>query len=475
MSDGPERHQHIRIARYAVQAGWIELDEALHVLLGLGQLRAEYGEIPLEGWVARGMLSEHQLDEALEADDDDDEPLSLPLAPPLPEAPTTLHDASSAVTEEGAETLMTLPTAVIQKQRSQRRDFEREETRVRSRGLETDEMLALERQDEIHARLTFEAPMELVSRSRPEAAPGPEADTEVFDEEAPTRTFERPPMTGPRIGEGEDLFRDRYVLGDKLGQGGGGRVMRAYDRILGRRVAMKMLRTDGIGDKDLLERFIAEAQTTGQLEHPNIMPIYDFGTLRSGEVYYTMREVRNSSLREVINGLCREDPELLEEYTLLRLINLLGQVCLAIHYAHVRGVVHRDLKPDNIMLGDYGEVLVMDWGLARLFDEQSVRREQTMSEEGQTLGTPAYMPPEQARGELEAVDERSDIYSLGALLYEILTLQPPYTGENPLDVMWQVVEGDLVPPSQRAEEREVPGRARAHLHARDVAPQGHAL
>jgi serine/threonine-protein kinase len=255
---------------------------------------------------------------------------------------------------------------------------------------------------------------------------------------------------------------ERFVFGRALGQGGGGLVIRAYDRVLGRTVAMKILRPEGQDDEKTLSRFIFEGQATGQLEHPNIVPVYDFGMLPSGEVYYTMREVRRNSLREVINAYRAGDPEIIEEFTLVRLLTMLRQVCQAVHYAHSRGIVHRDLKPDNVMVGENGEVVLMDWGLARVVDDQmqtdlSADVEDDYWEEGETFGTPAYMPPEQAKGHLNEVDERSDIYSLGAILYEVLTLQPPYVGSGPEEVMLMVVEGELVPPGDRAPSgRSVP-------------------
>ena len=241
----------------------------------------------------------------------------------------------------------------------------------------------------------------------------------------------------------------RYEMGELLGEGGGGRVIRAYDHVLGRQVAMKILRAHAQADPVTLDRFVSEAQTTSRLSHPNIMPVYDFGTLSTGEVYYTMREVRNRSLRSLINQL-RADEEDEDIQGLVSVMFILQQVCLAVHYAHAQGVVHRDLKPDNIMLGEYGEVLVVDWGLAKRFGEQEERNA------SHTLGTPSYMPPEQARGELNSVDHQSDVYSLGAVLYELLTVAPPFVGESPLEVMWQVVDSDLVYPSKRAPERDIP-------------------
>lgn len=253
--------------------------------------------------------------------------------------------------------------------------------------------------------------------------------------------------------------KDRYVVGKELGSGGGGRVLRAYDRALGRTVAMKAMHIDNSLEPKSASRFLAEAQATAQLEHPHIVPVYDFGSLPSGELFYTMREVRRHSLRDALEGIRRGSPHYTNEYTTIGLVSILRQVSQAVHYAHVRGVVHRDMKPDNIMVGEYGEVLVMDWGLARILERparMNLAEKAGIEEAGHTLGTPAYMPPEQARGELDEVDEQSDVYGLGAILYEMLSLEPPFVAEGPVETMWAVIEADLVSPSQRATDRAVP-------------------
>ncbi|MEL6182055.1 MAG: serine/threonine-protein kinase, partial [Myxococcota bacterium] len=317
----------------------------------------------------------------------------------------------------------------------------------------------------------------LLNQSNPEQAiadSGPDPTIDVTDEleelaedllAAPTMAAEttrgtpRPPWW-PQL---HRLDRNRYKQGKILGQGGSGRVVRAFDREIGRTVAMKILNPPISKDpqvaRETLARFIAEAQIIGQLEHPNIVPIYDMGALDGGELYYTMREIRRHSLREVLQGLTHGEAAIYDEYTLPKLLNLFRQVCQAVHYAHVSGVVHRDLKPDNIMLGDFGEVLVTDWGLAKVQGREVVTDFSLHGGErqipGQTLGTPSYMPPEQARGELDHVDELSDVYALGAILYEILTLTPPFLGETPLEVMTRAVEDPLEPPSQRTPERDI--------------------
>lgn len=344
--------------------------------------------------------------------------LDPPTVPFFPEM-SEISESSEAfsVDDLGDETvhhtLMTLPTAII----NQRREsiFERQRTTKHT---------------PIGGQVAVRQTGEQTAVGPPPVAPMP-----------------RPTSTNP--------FNDRYNMGELLGQGGGGRVFRAYDRVLGRQVAMKILRSEAQRDNTTLQRFVVEAQTTGRLAHPNIMPIYDFGSLPTGEVFYTMREVRNQSLRSVIQALGRAEEEAEEEYSTLRLVIILQQVCQAVHYAHAQGVVHRDLKPDNIMLGEYGEVLVVDWGLAREMDNVEFSTSHN-SGERHTLGTPAYMPPEQARGELDIVDQQSDVYSIGAILYEMLTLTPPYQAESPLEIMWQVVDGELTPPSIRTPQRDIP-------------------
>ena len=250
---------------------------------------------------------------------------------------------------------------------------------------------------------------------------------------------------------------DKYELGAELGRGGVGRVVEAMDRELGRTVALKLMLEDAPGD--LLERFRWEARITGRFDHPNIVTVHEVGTLPSTkESFLCMKKIVGRDLGWAIA----------EGRPLRKLVEAVRDACRAVAYAHSQGVIHRDLKPANIMLGDFGEVLVVDWGLARLLGEEDrpsqlrrassaaarpgriAKQEETanLTLEGDILGTPAYMPPEQAMGWLTAIDERSDVYALGATLYEVLTGRPPFEGGTAVDVVSKVVNGKLDPPSK---------------------------
>jgi serine/threonine protein kinase len=286
----------------------------------------------------------------------------------------------------------------------------------------------------------------------------------------------------------------RYIIEGEIARGGMGTVLRAVDCDIRREVAVKYLLDQSDARKKL--RFIEEAQITGQLEHPNIVPIHELGVDHLKRLFFSMKMVKGRSLAQVLDDL-RQNPKTVEkDRSLSRLLNVLVNVCNALAYAHSRGVVHRDLKPANIMIGDFGEVYVMDWGLAKVLKEGSsaekagptsaivpashsapipmapgpnVKRfskvetsrggEADLTQEGAILGTPVYMPPEQATGNVDAIDERSDIYSLGAILYEMLTLQPPVTRDDGyLAILMRVVQGEITLPEQRNPERAKAGK-----------------
>jgi hypothetical protein len=222
----------------------------------------------------------------------------------------------------------------------------------------------------------------------------------------------------------------RFAFNSRLGEGSQGFIFSVFDRDCRREIAFKTLNSSQ-SDPDDVARFINEAQITAQLEHPGIIPVHDFGVMPSGAVFYTMKRVQGQSLAEY-SATRFGHPE--HRFHLLAIIL---RVCETIAFAHSRGVIHRDLKPRNIMVGSFGEVLVIDWGLAKVLSGAGVEIAVTTTQarhsehddghgtrSGQAIGTPAYMSPEQARG--EAVDARCDIYSLGVVLYEILAGTSPY-------------------------------------------------
>ncbi|MCA8917985.1 MAG: tetratricopeptide repeat protein [Planctomycetes bacterium] len=272
----------------------------------------------------------------------------------------------------------------------------------------------------------------------------------------------------------------KYEPERELGRGGMGVVLSVRDNDLRREVAMKVVRSDrakrGSAAGDVaLRRFIEEAQITGQLEHPNIVPVHELGADAQGRIYFTMKLVRGKPLSVIIRELRRGDATTEAEYSLDRLLQIFMKVCDALSFAHAHNVVHRDLKPENIMIGRFGEVMVMDWGLARLLDQpehgfdnavNSIETDSHMrkvedsaagassvpsalSMEGTVAGTPAYMAPEQALGEISRIDQQTDVFALGAILYEILVLRPPYTAKGGTNVIEQAARGELTDPFER--------------------------
>ena len=288
----------------------------------------------------------------------------------------------------------------------------------------------------------------------------------------------------------------KYVVGEAVARGGMGEIRTAKDLNVRRGVAMKVMRPSKRGDPGSMLRFVAEAQVTGQLEHPGIVPVYELGVDAEGNAFYTMKYVQGRTLREVLKGIAAGDRGLLTEYPLSHLLTVFLKVCDAVAFAHAKGVLHRDLKPANIMIGAFGEVQVMDWGLAKILGEEgpedwpdggtdpaqelvieepagssqtpgsqsaadtgtgtaqpgvgSVRRdgehEAAVTVDGQVLGTPSFMAPEQALGRVNQLDARTDIYALGAILYDILTLRPPVEGASMREVVYKAATGEITPP-----------------------------
>ncbi len=257
-------------------------------------------------------------------------------------------------------------------------------------------------------------------------------------------------------------------------QGGLGEVFVARDEELHREVALKQILRRFAHDPVSRARFVLEAEVTGNLEHPGVVPVYGFGQYEDGRPYYAMRFVQGESLRAAIRHYHRTEQAGTGHGSLAfrKLLASFVAVCQTIHYAHSRGVLHRDLKPDNVMLGRYGETLVVDWGLAKPLDRPTADAERSLADQllrpassgepqtitGSALGTPAYMSPEQAAGRLDQLTTATDIYSLGATLYCLLTDRAPFEGET-AEVLPRVQEGEFPPP--RAVNRHVPAALEA--------------
>ena len=238
----------------------------------------------------------------------------------------------------------------------------------------------------------------------------------------------------------DDPVTTRYEDRGPIGRGGMGEVRRVFDRHLDRVLAMKVLSEDLVSDDACRSRFLAEARLTAQLQHPAIVAVHDRGAFADGRLWFTMREVRGRTLGDVIEELhfrAREGAWPTEgEVTLHRVVDSFRRLCDGVAYAHSRGVVHRDLKPSNLMVGEFGEVQVMDWGLAKHAGEAETARESVnpedsgVTQDGDIVGTPSYMSPEQARAENATIDARSDVWALGACLRTILTNRPPVEGPS---------------------------------------------
>ena len=284
-----------------------------------------------------------------------------------------------------------------------------------------------------------------------------------------------------KLAKAPKLDTERYAIETEVGKGGMGAVLRIHDQHLNRRLAMKVL-LERVAPRDeeeqrlahqLLGRFLEEAQVTSQLDHPGVVPVHELGLDQNGKVYFTMRLVKGRTASAVFAQARSEE----DGWTTTRALEVVLKVCDTMAYAHDKGVLHRDLKPSNVMVGRFGEVYVMDWGLAKVLgqvdrhdlrirkdeatgvsridsarrrDEESDAGASVVSMDGQQLGTPSYMAPEQARS--EPLDARADVYAIGAMMYELLTGRAPYTVPGARQPAYRILNDVLDGPPKRIEE-----------------------
>ncbi|MDP1805537.1 MAG: serine/threonine-protein kinase, partial [Acidimicrobiales bacterium] len=296
----------------------------------------------------------------------------------------------------------------------------------------------------------------------PDLTPGGFTQPPLLRDDPSDHNFVQP--SSPEMPRGAD---NRYQLLGEIARGGMGVVLKGRDPDLGRDLAFKVLRAELAGKPAAVQRFIEEAQVGGQLQHPGVVPVYDLGRFADGRPYFAMKLVKGCTLADLL----AERPSPTADRG--RFLQIFLQVCQTVAYAHAKGVIHRDLKPANVMVGAFGEVLVMDWGLAKVLPRGGIADEEkanlasggrqppgfeeptvihtarsgsgagSETQAGSVMGTPAYMPPEQAGGEIDQLDERADVFGLGAVLCVILTGKPPYVADSADAVRLMAVRGKL--------------------------------
>ncbi|WP_437735007.1 bifunctional serine/threonine-protein kinase/formylglycine-generating enzyme family protein [Sorangium sp. So ce1335] len=271
-------------------------------------------------------------------------------------------------------------------------------------------------------------------------------------------------VTAPERLSAEERYEDLGCIG----RGGMGEVRRVRDRIMGRVLAMKVQSTETRDATPDRARFLAEARLTAALQHPGIVPVHDCGALADGRLWFTMKEVRGRTLGDVVAEMYAAGGGSLSPVALRRAVDTFLRVCEAVAYAHSRGVIHRDLKPANIMIGEFGEVLVMDWGLGRpaappgepaVAEGADAIEAAPLTQPGEVLGTLLYMAPEQARGEGDRLGAATDVYALGVVLYEILAGRHPYDGH--LAAVWSALLSGGLRPVEAIAPHEVPAELAA--------------
>lgn len=256
-----------------------------------------------------------------------------------------------------------------------------------------------------------------------------------------------------------------------MARGGNAQLRSCWDPIIGRTIAVKTLLPEYIFDQTERRRFLREARVTAQLQHPNTVPVYEIGDDPNEGLYFTMKRISGENFFEILKRLAQNDQQTVEYFPVARRLEIVIDACQALRYAHMRGVIHRDIKPENIWVGNFGEVILLDWGVAKVWghadhnepvrqstlktDSEDTDQIRTLTIGGQRPGTPLYMSPEQVEGK-RTIDERTDIFSVGVVLYEMLTIREPFRGRTIDETFDNILHQEPVPPSQRSPERYIP-------------------
>lgn len=264
----------------------------------------------------------------------------------------------------------------------------------------------------------------------------------------------------------------RYTGLREIARGGTGVLQSAFDPVTGRTIAIKKLLPATRFDRRERRRLLREARVTAQLQHPNTVPVYDIGEDDLEGVYFIMKRISGENLFEILKRIAQEDEKAIAAYPISRRLSVVADACQALAYAHARGVIHRDVKPENIWVGNFGEVILLDWGAAKVWghadDNEPIRqsslpvREEIESSQLQTLtgsnqrpGTPLYMSPEQIVGN-RTIDERSDVFSAGVVLYEVMAIREPFRGRTIDETFENIRKKEIQPPSERSPQFNIP-------------------
>lgn len=267
---------------------------------------------------------------------------------------------------------------------------------------------------------------------------------------------------------------ERYTGFREMARGGTAILRSCFDPVTGRTVAVKSLLAETRNDERERRRLLREARVTAQLQHPNTVPVYDIGIDLEFGVYFVMKRISGENLFEILKRIAQGDQATIAAYPLSRRLEILGDAFQALAYAHARGVIHRDVKPENIWVGNFGEVILLDWGVAKVWghadDNEPINRSvlknaahddmqlATLTGGGQRPGTPLYMSPEQIDGN-RGIDERTDVFSAGVCLYELLAIREPFRGRTIDETFDNIKNKEVMPPSERSPDRGIPEEA----------------